>query len=329
MNKERIANLSEQKCENYELIINNQDKMKIAIIGPGSMGLLYAAGLSQVAEVVLLGNNAKNIEAITHEGVTVKRGDEYKTKKVRACMNGNYKETVDLVILFTKAYLTREALTANQDIIGKDTVLLTLQNGAGHESTLMEFVPEERVLVGTTAQGAYRENGHTVVNSGLGDTNVGAISSRFQDVERYVDVFEKGGFPCHAHEHINQMVWNKLMINASSSVLSGVLGVAQGYVATNEYAWGICKKLIREICKTACEAGYCFKEEEQVERIYKHLLNAPNGFTSIYADLKNGRKTEVDVISGAVVREAQRLGIETPTQQLMVEMVHAMEGRGV
>lgn len=301
--------------------------MKIAIIGPGSMGLLYAAGLSRVADVVLIGNNKVNIDLINQEGITVKRGDEAKTCRVPAYLNGTYTETVDLVVLFTKAYVTSDALSANKSIVGADTVLLTLQNGAGHENLLRKFVPAERVLVGTTAQGAYRECAHVVVNSGLGDTNIGAISESCKGVNRFVDVFEKGDFPCHASENINQMVWNKLMINASSSVLSGVLGVAQGYVATNEYAWIICQKLIKEICRTACAAGYCFREEEQIDRIHKHLLNAPHGYTSIYSDLKCGRKTEVDVISGAVVDAARKHGVDVPTQEMMVSLVHAMEER--
>ena len=58
------------------------------------------------------------------------------------------------------------------------------------------------------------------------------------------------------------------------------------------------------------------------------MNDAPGGYTSIYADLKNGRKTEVDFISGAVVRAAARQGREAPVQQLLVHMVHAMEEVG-
>ena len=303
--------------------------MKIAVIGPGSMGLLYATGLSTAADVILLGNNKENLDLINKNGITVKRGDDSKHYNVAAYLNGTYTEKADLVILFTKAYITRQALTENKSIIGENTVVLTLQNGAGHESTLKEFVADDRILIGTTAQGSYRENAYTIVNSGLGDTNIGAISNDFKDIDSFVEVFNKAGFPCFASDKIHQMVWNKLMINASSSVLSGVLGVAQGYVATNANAWEICKKLIAEICATANAAGCNFSKDEQIERINKHLHNAPNGYTSIYADLKNGRKTEVDVISGAVVKAAKKHGITAPTQELLVDMVKAMEERNM
>ena len=67
--------------------------------------------------------------------------------------------------------------------------------------------------------------------------------------------------------------------------------------------------------------------EEQIARIRLHLQKAPDGFTSIYADLKAGRRTEVDVINGAVVEAGHRHNIPVPTHEFVVELVHAMEGR--
>ena len=88
-------------------------------------------------------------------------------------------------------------------------------------------------------------------------------------------VFEDAGFPAFLSENIRFDVWNKLMINASSSVLSGILQVRQGYVAENEEAWSVCKDLIREICMTAEGEGCHFDPEEQILRIQEHLRNAP------------------------------------------------------
>lgn len=301
--------------------------MKITIIGPGAMGLLYGAKLSECADVVLVGNNAEHVKEINDNGIILKREGTETVYHVPAVLSGQIKEPADLIILFTKAYLTEEALVQNKALIGPDTILLTLQNGAGHEEVLCKFAEKKNILIGTTGQGSYRENAHTIVNSGLGETAIGAISDEFTGIAEVGQVFEQSGFPCKISDNIRRMVWNKLMINASSSVLSGVLGVNQGYVAENGYAWEICKDLIREICKTATGEGYPFDEEEQIERIANHLRNAPGGYTSIYADLKNGRKTEADYISGSVVKAAERQGKTVPTQTLMVRMVHAMEDR--
>jgi 2-dehydropantoate 2-reductase len=300
--------------------------MKTVIIGPGSMGLLYGAKLSKAADAALIGNNAENIRLINQNGVTVKRGDTSAHYDIPAYFSGEYRDKADLIILFTKGYITKTALEQNRDIIGNDTVILTLQNGAGHESVLREFADDRHILIGTTQQGSSRENAYTVINSGLGDTVFGSLSSDFTDAKKYTAVFEKVGFPCAYSGDIYNMIWNKLMINASSSVLSGVLQVNQGYIAEDAAAWEACQKLISEICDAAAANGYIFDKQEQYDRIYTHLKNAPDGFTSIYADLKYGRKTEVDSISGAVVRAAEEKGISLPNMEAIVKKVHEMEG---
>lgn len=305
--------------------------MKIAVIGPGSMGLLYGTKLSKVSDLVLIGNNKEHVEEINKYGIDFTREEKVCNYKVKAAVTGTIKEKMDLVILFTKAYITRDALLKNKDIIGEDTFVLSLQNGAGHEEILSEFVDKAHVLIGTTTQGSYRENYHAIVNSGLGDTTIGQVSDFYKNddsikarIDEIIAVFNEAGFPTQFSENILFTVWNKLMINASSSVLSGILQKPQGYIVENEAAWGICVDLIKEICKTANCLGCNFNEEKQIERIRKHLQAAPNGYTSVYADIKNNRRTEVDYISGAVVSAAKKNKIETPTQEMMIRMVNAM-----
>lgn len=304
--------------------------MKIAVIGPGAMGMLFGGKLSAAADVVLCGNNNVRIVEMRKSGVEIERDGVVTTYHPRAAVNGEIIDQKDLVILFTKAYLTEEALIANRAMIGKNTWLLTLQNGMGHEEILQKFADPSHILIGVTAQGSTRKGGHAILHSGLGETVIGQTEPT-QDprIEEIRDVFEQAGFPCRISDNIREAIWHKLVINASSSVLSGVLGVKQGYVAGNPNAWNICQELIREICRTAAGEGIRFEEAEQIERVYNHLLAAKDGVASLCADLRNGRKTEVDFISGAVVRAAEINGIEVPAQKMMVDLVHAMEGKGI
>ncbi|MBQ8053757.1 MAG: 2-dehydropantoate 2-reductase [Lachnospiraceae bacterium] len=307
--------------------------MKITVIGPGAMGLLFGGKLAACADVSLIGSNTKNLEEINAKGVTIKRGDSAVTRKVPAYRGGSCSEPADVVMLFTKAYQIRDVLTENRALIGPDTLLLTLQNGAGHDRVMREFADSAHVLIGTTKQGSSRESASVIINSGLGETVFGGTAGEGEQgpdparLEELRMVFENAGFPCTVSDNIRFEVWNKLMINASSSVLSGVLQVAQGYVAENESAWSVCQDLIREICLAAAGEGAIFDPEEQILRVREHLRNAPGGFTSIYSDLKNGRKTEADFICGAVVRAAQDQGLRVPVQETILRLVHAMEER--
>ena len=206
-------------------------------------------------------------------------------------------------------------------------------DGAGHDRVMREFADSAHVLVGTTKQGSSRESGCVIINSGLGETVFGGTAAEGEpspDPERLEElrsVFEKSGFPCAVSNNVRFEVWNKLMINASASVLSGVLQVPQGYVESNAHAWSICQDLIREICAAAAGEGAIFDPEEQILRVQDHLRKAPGGFTSIYSDIKNGRKTEADFICGAVVRAAQDQGLRVPVQETILRLVHAMEER--
>ena len=307
--------------------------MKITVIGPGAMGLLFGGKLAACADVTLIGSNAVNLKEINTNGVTIKRGDSSVTRKIPAYMAGTCNETADVILLFTKAYQIADVLTENKGLIGPDTMLLTLQNGAGHDRVMREFADSAHVLIGTTKQGSYRESASVIVNSGLGETVFGGAAAEGEPgpdkarLEELREIFENAGFPCSVSENIRFDVWNKLMINASSSVLSGVLQVPQGYIAEDSYAWSICEDLIREICAAAAGEGAIFAPEEQILRVREHLRNAPDGYTSIYADIKNGRKTKAEFICGAVVRAAKEQGLSVPVQETILRLVHAMEGR--
>lgn len=232
------------------------------------------------------------------------------------------------MILFVKALFSRAALEGNRDLIGPNTRLMTLQNGAGHEDLLKEFVDEDHIVIGTTEDnGAVLGMGH-VRRGGTGVTNVGMLT---EDKEGFLlqlkEAFDQCGFNVKIHENIQTLIWDKLFTNVSLSALTGVLQVDMGYIAANEYAWDLCCQLIHETVKTAAAAGLDFDEEKVREKVKNTSINNPKGCTSIRADLRDSRKTEVDTISGAVVRAAHKHGVEVPGHECIVRLVHAMEGR--
>ncbi len=302
--------------------------MKIALIGPGAMGLLFGGYLSKHNDVTLIGSNPENMKIIEEEGISIQETDG--TSAIyhpHATADASSLSPVDLVLLFVKATVSEAALEKNKNLIGPDTILMTLQNGAGHENILKKFTDEEHILIGTTQQGSGRLTPVSIIHSGLGSTSIGAVVGDSERFAHVAESFESCGFPCSVSSQVKGMIWNKLMINASSSVLSGILQMPQGYVVKNPHAWEIAQNLIREICATATADGYPFSADEQIARLHTHLENAPDGLPSIMVDLQKGRITEASVITGAVVDAAHRLGISVPVNEMVLSLVHAMEGR--
>ena len=302
--------------------------MRIAVIGAGAMGSIYGGHLSQHNDVLLVDTNEKVVEQVANNGLLIDEDGTTHTDHPGAVSNTKGQEPADLVILFVKALFSRAALEGNRGLIGPNTRLMTLQNGAGHEDLLKEFVDEDHIVIGTTEDnGAVLGMGH-VRRGGTGVTNVGML---VEDKEGFLpqlkEAFDQCGFNVKIHENIQTLIWDKLFTNVSLSALTGVLQVDMGYIAANEYAWDLCCQLIHETVKTAAAAGLDFDEEKVREKVKNTSINNPKGCTSIRADLRDGRKTEVDTISGAVVRAAHKHGVEVPGHECIVRLVHAMEGR--
>lgn len=302
--------------------------MRIAVIGAGAMGSIYGGHLSLHNAVYLIDTNQAIIDQISKNGLTIQENGQDTVYRPFAVTSTEGTQPVDLIILFVKALFSKAALTANKGIIGPDTYLMTLQNGSGHEDILGEFAPENRIIIGTTEDnGAVLAPGH-VRRGGTGNTNIGML---VPDEEGFLpklkDVLDSCGFCGHIHDNIQQLIWNKLFTNVSLSAVTGVLQVPMGFIAGNEHAWAITKQLIHEAVAVAHGLGLSADEEEITEKVRLTSVNSPEGITSICADLKAGRKTEVNTISGSVVRASKKCGVPAPTHELIVELVHAMEER--
>ncbi len=302
--------------------------MRIAVIGAGAMGSIYGGHLSLHHDVFLVDTNQAVVDQINREGLKIQENGEDKVFRPTALTSTQGQEPMDLVILFVKALFSKAALTGNQSIIGPATYLMTLQNGSGHEDLLGEFVSQNHIIIGTTEDnGAVLAPGH-VRRGGTGKTNIGML---VEDTEGFLpklkEALDSCGFIGYIHNNIQQLIWNKLFTNVSLSALTGVLQVPMGFIAGNEHAWNITKQLIHEAVEVAHGLGLEADEAEITEKVRQTSVNSPEGITSICADLKNGRRTEVNTISGSVVRASKKCHISAPTHELIVELIHAMEDR--
>lgn len=302
--------------------------MKIVVIGAGAMGSIYGGRLSRKNEVYLIDTKQAVVDQINRCGLRLIEKDEELICYPQARLGSEGIERADLVILFVKALYSRAALESVRNLFGKNTYVMTLQNGAGHENILGEFVRRERIIIGTTEDnGSVLEPGK-VRHGGTGRTNIGMLVPDEEGIlPRIKENFDACGFDVKIYEQIQKLVWHKLFTNVSLSVLTGILQVDMGVIAADEHAWRLARQLIHEAVEVANKMGLGFEEEQIAEEVRRTSLANPQGCTSIRADLRSGRKTEVDTISGAVVRAANQLGCWVPYHEMAVELVHAMEDR--
>nr|WP_314460989.1 ketopantoate reductase family protein [uncultured Clostridium sp.] len=302
--------------------------MKIAVIGAGAMGSIYGGHLSQKHEVYLVDTSPAIVEHIRKEGIRLQENGEENVYYPNAVTSAEGLPAMDLVLLFVKSLYSRDALVSGKNLIGEDTYLMTLQNGSGHEDILEEFAPEDHIIIGTTEDNGAVLGPGVIRRGGTGNTNVGMLTEDKQEfLPRLKEEFECCGFSVKIHSNIQQLIWNKLFTNVSLSAVTGILQVDMGYIAANDHAWNMTVSLIREAVAVAHGLGLEADADEIMEKVKKTSEMSPGGCTSIRADIQNGRKTEVDMISGSVVRAAKKCGIPVPTHEFVVEMVHALEGK--
>ncbi len=303
--------------------------MKIAVLGAGAMGMLFGGYLSQKNEVYLVEVNEDRVKFIRENGVRIREKDGTEGRYFpNAVSKTDDLGPMDLVIVFVKAMFTVDALSNNRSLIGPDTYIMTLQNGAGHEAKLMQFTDERHVVIGSTQHNSsVIENGH-VNHGGSGKSSIGLPGGGSEVLQPIADTLTACGFECVTSNEVKKQIWTKLFTNTAASSLTAVLQVPLGYIYSDPAAHELMIKLCKEAVAVANAEGFAkFDEAEVIAGVETVCKNAPNGYTSIYADVRDGRRTEVDTISGSVVEAARGLNIPVPVHETIVSLIHALERR--
>ena len=293
------------------------------------MGGIYGARLSLHNDVTLIDTNRELVDHVRRHGLVLEEGGVETTFQPGMACDAEGLAPADIVILFTKALYSRDALEGARSVIGEGTCLMSLQNGAGHERLLSQYVPMERVVIGTSEDnGAVLALGR-IHHGGAGVTNIGlAAGADVLLLERIRSAFEPCGFDVRIHSDIRRLVWDKLMTNVSLSALSAILQCDMSFIAADGHAWSLCTALVDEALMVAEAQGLHFERNAVLEKVRTTSLSNPGGYTSIMKDIQNGRRTEVDTISGAVVTAAREHSLQVPRHEMVVALIHALEARG-
>lgn len=301
--------------------------MKIAILGAGAMGSLFGGYLSQRNDVWLVGIDQKKVDKMNRNGIRIREQDGEKVFHPTVLSDTKELGTMDLVIIFVKAMHSVSALEKNKHLFGEHTYVMTLQNGAGHEQTILKFVKRSRVIIGTTKHNSSIIDVGYINHGGSGSSCIGLLDGESGKLQEIADNFSQCGFETEVSDDVKKSIWSKLFINVSASVMTGVLQTNLDFLKDSIHAWRLVEQLLKEAVAVADADGMGFDEAEVIKNVRTLVENAHDGYTSIYADLRNGVRTEVDTINGTIITEAKRLGVPVPAHEFVVGLVHAMEDK--
>ena len=301
--------------------------MKIAVIGAGAMGSLFGAYLAKAGEAVTVVDIwQEHVAAIRSQGLMLGEpaGDE--VVRLDAMLGTGGLEPVDLVILFVKSAATQAAATDAAALLRPGGRVLTLQNGLGNAEAIAEIVGAERVLAGTTAQGATLLGPGRVRHGGSGETHIGRLSGEADAFcHEVAALLTNAGLPTVVEPDVRSLIWGKLIINTGINALTALLRLRNGQLADLAETRQLLALAVEEAVKVARAAGVQLPYEKPLEKVLAVAVATGQNQSSMLQDVLRGSPTEIAVINGAIVREGERLGVATPVNRTLTLLVQALE----
>lgn len=304
--------------------------MKIAVVGCGAMGSVYAGLLGDAGhEVWAIDSWREHVAAIRDRGLRVEGASGDRTVRVHATTEAAEAGPCDLVIIATKAMQVGEAAGAARTLLGPETVVISIQNGLGGPDSAARVLGRERVVVGVVggfgasmkAPGHAHHNGWELVRLG---ESAGPVTPR---LERIAEVWRSGGFRVKCFDDIDQLVWEKLICNVCFSGTCALTERTIGEVMEDPDAWQCASGCATEAYQVARARGIRLDFDDPVRYVRAFGTKIPNARPSMLLDHMAGRMSEIDAINGAIPAAARDAGLAAPYNEVVSALVRAKERR--
>ena len=328
---------------------------KIAIYGAGAMGTVLGAFLTQggLQNVTLITRNRAHVEGLKSKGATIvceADGREF-CVPVKAITPEDMQGKYDVIFLMTKQRFNAEILTNLQDFMHENTVVCTTQNGLP-EPSVAEIIGAERTYGAATSFGAtFIGEGRVALTSKIeamrmevgGYQNDNAYAPLLTEILSYAGRVSGNENFANATENLLGARWAKLAINAAFSGLSVVTGLTFGEVAKKRKTRKLALGVLRECMAVAQASGVTLAKMQghdmekmlggktAVKRFISYMVlpfamkKHKKLVSGMLKDVQNGRRCEIDFVNGAVVKTGQSVGVETPINAQIIQLVHDIE----
>src|SRR4030043_1697480 len=302
--------------------------MKTVIMGAGAMGSLFGGLLSLTGEEVWCIDIWKDhIDAIRSKGLVLEEKGKAQPIHIHATTEVASVGKADLVLIFVKTYHTEKAVSNAQALQKDSTVFLTLQNGLGNEEIIWKHIDRKKMLLGVTGQGATLLGPGHIRHAGWGKTYVGELDGKTSDrVNQIVQMFRKAGIETEVSSKIHNLVWEKLFVNVGLNALAALLGLKNGQLLDYPETLRLMEALVSEAIAVAKRKGVQI-EVNPIDWVRGVIEATRENRCSMGQDLDYRRRTEIGAINGAIVREADHLGISVPYNRMITDLIKVIEKR--
>jgi len=298
----------------------------IAILGAGAMGGAYAAMLNSVPEfeTVFVARGARAAR-LAREGLIVND----RPLHLPVVPPDKATEPVDLVMVALKHHHLAEALPDLTPFIGAQTAIISIMNGLESEETIGAHYGMDKLLLAIAVGIDALREGNRISHRSPGRLIFGEAENKIISprVRRVQDAFTRAGIPHETPEDMRRTLWWKFMINVGMNQTSAATGATYGVFRTSDDARALMQALMEEVI-TLARAQNVNLSTKDIENWLAILPDlAPAGKTSMLQDIEAGRSTEVDIFGGKVVALGRELGLATPVNAALLNIIRVLEAQ--
>jgi len=289
--------------------------MRIAIVGAGGVGGYFGAKLARAGESVVMLARGAHLDAIRRHGLRVRSAvDGEFTAKADAVESFADQAPVDMALFCVKSFDTREAAEALRPVLGRDTGVVSLQNGVDNEEILDDVLGAGRALGGAAFVFSTIESPGVIAHTLLGRIVFGELDGRVSErATRLRDALAAAGVPVELSTEVRRVLWEKYLLISAQAGTTALTRAPIGVIRQIPETWRLYRRIVEELAAVARAAGVTLPADV-VDTIIKNASAlAPTAFSSLHHDLVHGRRLELEALHGHAVRLGERLGVPTPT----------------
>lgn len=296
--------------------------MRLAVIGCGALGSLFAAALSSQAELLMLGHWPQQMSRLRTNGLTLIGPDGSQSRHLfKVTDDPAVDSPVDLALVLVKSYQTARTAFEVKQLLAHDGLAITLQNGLGNARLLAEVLGPDRVTQGITALGAAVEEPGVVRLAGYGPTHLVQPAGKLEPLQKLAVLMNASGFETHLTSDLQGLTWGKLVINSSINPLTALLRVPNGFLASNDQARELMLAAAQETVAVAQALNIDLPYPDASQRVVEVAQMTAGNRSSMLQDVLRGSQTEIDAISGAVVRHGRSIGVAAPINAEFLRLI--------
>jgi 2-dehydropantoate 2-reductase len=306
-----------------------ENVVKIAVVGTGAMGSVYAGLLGKAGhEVWAVDTWQEHLDVIAASGLTVTGASgSFVVDGLHTGRSPDDAGPCDLWVIATKAQDVEAVATGIAPLLEPDSVVMALQNGLGSGERVARHLPQSHILLGI-AEGFGSANprpGH-VHHEGMRLIRIGEMQGGLTDrALRIEQVWREAGFTVKAFADVNLMIWEKFLCNVTLSAPCAAFDVTVGELMANPESWRVALGCMWEAYRVAGEQGVRFSFDDPVSYVTEFAVTIPKASPSMRLDHLAGRRSEVDVINGQVVELSRELGLPAPYNETLCAVLRQRE----